>query len=88
MFGHPGKKLLFMGCEIGQESEWNHDSSLQWHLLEQKKYAGIQALIRDLNQLYRAQPALHELDCEADGFEWVIHRRRQSECVRLDPQGP
>jgi 1,4-alpha-glucan branching enzyme len=72
MFGHPGKKLLFMGCEFGQESEWNHDHSLDWHLLQQKKHAGIQALIRDLNQLYRSTPALHELDCEASGFEWVI----------------
>jgi 1,4-alpha-glucan branching enzyme len=72
MFGHPGKKLLFMGCEFGQEREWNHDHSLDWHLLEQKKYAGVQTLIRDLNQLYRSQPALHELDCEPTGFEWVI----------------
>ncbi|HWX62638.1 1,4-alpha-glucan branching protein GlgB [Bradyrhizobium sp.] len=72
MFGHPGKKLLFMGCEFGQEREWNHDISLDWHLLGQAKHAGIQALIRDLNGLYRAQPALHELDCDASGFEWII----------------
>jgi 1,4-alpha-glucan branching enzyme len=72
MFGHPGKKLLFMGCEFGQEREWNHDISLDWHLLGQAKHAGIQALIRDLNALYRAQPALHELDCDASGFEWII----------------
>ncbi|HLZ05843.1 MAG TPA: 1,4-alpha-glucan branching protein GlgB [Bradyrhizobium sp.] len=72
MFGHPGKKLLFMGSEFAQENEWNHDHSLDWHLLEQKKYAGIQALVRDLNQLYRKVPALHELDCEATGFEWII----------------
>ena len=72
MFAHPGKKLLFMGCEIGQEAEWNHDCGLDWYLLEQKKYAGIQALIRDLNQLYRSVPALHELDCEEAGFDWII----------------
>jgi 1,4-alpha-glucan branching enzyme len=72
MFGHPGKKLLFMGCEFGQESEWRHDHSLDWHLLERPKHAGVQALIRDLNRLYRAVPALHELDCEADGFEWLV----------------
>jgi 1,4-alpha-glucan branching enzyme len=72
MFGHPGKKLMFMGCEFGQEREWNHDRSLDWHLLEQPKHAGVQALIRDLNHLYRALPALHELDCEAAGFEWII----------------
>jgi 1,4-alpha-glucan branching enzyme len=72
MFGHPGKKLLFMGCEFGQEREWNHDISLDWHLLEQKTHAGVQSLIRDLNRLYRALPALHELDCEPSGFEWII----------------
>jgi 1,4-alpha-glucan branching enzyme len=72
MFGHPGKKLLFMGCEFGQEREWTHDHSLDWHLLEKKSHAGVQALVGDLNQLYRTTPALHELDCEASGFEWLI----------------
>jgi 1,4-alpha-glucan branching enzyme len=72
MFAHPGKKLLFMGCEFGQEREWNHDISLDWHLLGQARHAGIQALIRDLNSLYRAQGALHELDCEPSGFEWIV----------------
>jgi 1,4-alpha-glucan branching enzyme len=72
MFGHPGKKLMFMGCEFGQEREWNHDRSLDWHLLKQKKHAGIQSLIRDLNKLYRALPALYELDCDEAGFEWII----------------
>jgi 1,4-alpha-glucan branching enzyme len=72
MFGHPGKKLMFMGCEFAQEREWNHDTSLDWHLLEQDKHAGIHSLIRDLNELYRNQPALHELDCDPAGFEWMI----------------
>jgi 1,4-alpha-glucan branching enzyme len=72
MFGHPGKKLMFMGCEFGQEHEWNHDRSLDWHLLEQDRHAGIQSLIRDLNWLYRELPALHELDCDPLGFEWVV----------------
>ena len=72
MFGHPGKKLLFMGCEFAQEREWNHDRSLDWHLLDQSKHAGIQTLVRDLNRLYRALPALHELDCDQAGFEWVV----------------
>jgi len=72
MFGHPGKKLMFMGCEFGQEREWDHDHSLDWHLLEQPKHAGIQNLVRDLNYLYRSVPALHELDCSQAGFEWVI----------------
>jgi 1,4-alpha-glucan branching enzyme len=72
MFGHPGKKLLFMGSEFGQEKEWQHDHSLDWHLLEQASHAGIQTLVRDLNRLYRSVPALHELDCEAAGFEWLV----------------
>jgi 1,4-alpha-glucan branching enzyme len=72
MFGHPGKKLLFMGSEFGQENEWRHDHSLDWHLLEQPRHAGIQALVRDLNRLYRTVPALHEFDCEDAGFEWLV----------------
>ncbi len=72
MFGHPGKKLMFMGCEFAQEREWNHDHSLDWHLLEQDRHAGIHSLIRDLNKLYRDTPALHELDCDPAGFEWMI----------------
>jgi 1,4-alpha-glucan branching enzyme len=72
MFGHPGKKLLFMGNEFGQQNEWQHDHSLDWHLLDQPRHAGIQSLIRDLNRLYRSIPALHELDCEGAGFEWLV----------------
>ena len=72
MLGHPGKKLLFMGSEFGQEHEWSHDRSLDWHLLEQDSHAGVRALIRDLNQLYCTVPALHELDCEGAGFEWLV----------------
>ncbi len=72
MFGHPGKKLLFMGAEFAQEHEWRHDHSLDWHLLEQPLHAGIHSLVRDLNKLYRALPALHALDCEAAGFEWLV----------------
>ena len=72
MFGHPGKKLMFMGCELAQDSEWNHDHSLPWHLLERPQHAGVQRLIRDLNRLYRDTPALHQLDCDGNGFEWLI----------------
>jgi 1,4-alpha-glucan branching enzyme len=72
MYGHPGKKLLFMGNEIAQEQEWSHDRSLDWHLLERPRHAGIQALVRDLNRLYRTLPALHELDCDPGGFEWIV----------------
>jgi 1,4-alpha-glucan branching enzyme len=79
MFGHPGKKLLFMGGEIAQGQEWNHDSSLDWHLLDDPMHRGVQALVRDLNRLYRELPALHELDCEAPGFEWLeLHDSDQS----------
>ena len=72
MFGHPGKKLLFMGNEFGQEREWTHDHSLDWHLVNEPGHAGIQTLVRDLNHLYRSLPALHELDCDSAGFEWLI----------------
>jgi 1,4-alpha-glucan branching enzyme len=72
MFGHPGKKLLFMGNEFAQDREWSHDQSLDWNLLEEPHHAGVQALVRDLNRLYRSVPALHELDCEAEGFEWIV----------------
>jgi 1,4-alpha-glucan branching enzyme len=72
MFGHPGKKLLFMGCEFAQSWEWSHDHSLDWHLLQYPSHAGIQRLVRDLNHLYRSLPALHELDCDSAGFEWVV----------------
>ena len=72
MFGHPGKKLMFMGSEFGQPTEWNHDISLPWHLLKDPAHAGIQHLVRDLNKLYRDTPALHALDCDPTGFEWLI----------------
>src|SRR5256885_1463681 len=72
MFGHPGKKLLFMGSEFGQQREWRHDHSLDWHLLESPLHAGIRTLVRDLNHLYRKFPALHALDCESSGFEWLV----------------
>ena len=71
MWTHPGKKLLFMGCEFAQEAEWSHDHSLDWHLLADGAHRGVQNLVRDLNKLYRSVPALHELDCEAAGFAWI-----------------
>jgi len=72
MFGHPGKKLMFMGCEFAQDSEWTHDHSLPWHLLERQNHLGVQRLVRDLNNLYRSTPALHQLDCDVAGFEWLV----------------
>ena len=71
MYGHPGKKLLFMGCEIAQQKEWNHDQSLDWHLLDQPLHLGIQTLVSDLNRVYRDTDALHELDFSHEGFEWI-----------------
>jgi 1,4-alpha-glucan branching enzyme len=72
MFGHPGKKLMFMGSEFGQDIEWNHDIGLPWHLLDKPEHAGIQHLVRDLNKLYRDTAALHALDCDPAGFEWLV----------------
>jgi len=71
MYGHPGKKLLFMGAEIAQQKEWNHDQSLDWHLLDQPLHQGIQTLVSDLNRVYRDTVALHELDFSHEGFEWI-----------------
>jgi len=71
-YGHPGKKLSFMGNEIAQEREWSHERSLDWHLLDRPRHRGVQTLVRDLNRLYRSLPALHELDCESAGFEWIV----------------
>jgi 1,4-alpha-glucan branching enzyme len=72
MWGHPGKKLLFMGSEFGQEREWNHDISLDWHLLDDPFHRGVKDLLRDLNRLYRDTPALHERDTDAGGFQWLV----------------
>ncbi|MGR3484575.1 MAG: 1,4-alpha-glucan branching protein GlgB [Paracoccaceae bacterium] len=71
MWGWPGKKLLFMGCELGQRAEWNHDAQLDWDAASGGFGAGIQRLVRDLNHLYRDTPALHVRDCEPAGFDWV-----------------
>jgi 1,4-alpha-glucan branching enzyme len=71
MFGHPGKKLIFMGNEFGQRKEWNHDESLEWHVLQYPSHQCIQKWLKDLNHLYRSEPALYELDFTTEGFEWV-----------------
>ncbi|MEM8703827.1 MAG: 1,4-alpha-glucan branching protein GlgB [Pseudomonadota bacterium] len=71
MWGHPGKKLLFMGSEFGQGWEWNHNESLGWHLLENDLHRGVQNLVGDLNRLYAQTPALYELDSKAEGFQWM-----------------
>ncbi len=71
MWGHPGKKLLFMGGEFAQRSGWNHDRSLDWHLLQYPEHGGVLAWLRDLNRCHRGEAALHELDFEREGFEWI-----------------
>ena len=71
MFTYPGKKLLFMGCEFGQGPEWDHDGTLQWHVLEYAPHLGLQKLVGDLNRQYRAHPALYRHDFEHSGFEWI-----------------
>jgi len=71
MYSQPGKKLLFMGAELGQWREWDHDGSLDWHLLEYERHAEINKWVKTLNQFYRSEPALHEVDCDPAGFEWI-----------------
>ncbi len=71
MYGHPGKKLLFMGAELGQWHEWNHDRSLDWHLLQDPAHAALRRFVQDLNWHYAAEPSLHERDFTPDGFSWI-----------------
>jgi 1,4-alpha-glucan branching enzyme len=86
-FGHPGKKLQFMGCEFGQRAEWNHDVSLDWHLLSEPLHANLQHWVRDLNRLYREAPALHESDAAPSGFEWVDCNDHQRSLVSFLRRG-
>jgi 1,4-alpha-glucan branching enzyme len=71
MYAQPGKKLLFMGAELGQENEWRHDGSVDWHLSANEPNTGLSRLVTDLNRAYRDNPALHGLDVNPDGFEWI-----------------
>ncbi|MBH0239860.1 1,4-alpha-glucan branching protein GlgB [Methylobrevis albus] len=90
MWMHPGKKLLFMGCEIAQEREWNHDAELDWWHLDDPMHAGVQSLVRDLNHLYAREPALHLRDAEQGGFQWVLVDERELSLyafIRWDPMG-
>jgi 1,4-alpha-glucan branching enzyme len=80
MFTHPGTKLLFMGGEFGQTSEWKHDESLHWHLLQHAPHQGLQKLVKELNQLYQSTPALYEESFTTQGFEWIDHSDNKN-CV-------
>ena len=91
MWGYPGKKLLFMGGEFAQRAEWNFDRGLDWHLCAAPAHQGVQALIGDLNRLYRAHPALHARDCEPDGFRWIEADDRDASVyawLRVAPDAP
>ncbi|HUL72846.1 MAG TPA: 1,4-alpha-glucan branching protein GlgB [Vicinamibacterales bacterium] len=87
MYAHPGKKLLFMGGEFGQWHEWNHDASLDWHLLGHPLHAGLQRFVEDLNRLYAAEPALHEIDFDPSGFEWIDCNDYESSVISLMRHG-
>ncbi len=87
MYGHPGKKLLFMGGEFGQWNEWSHEDSLEWHLLQYAPHQGIQRWVRDLNHLYRNEPALHERDFSNDGFEWIDFHDWQDSIISFIRKG-
>ena len=84
MWTHPGKKLLFMGGELAQWNEWSHEGELQWDLLQWDTHAGIRRLVADLNSLYRREPALHELDHDNAGFEWIDCLSREDSVARRD----
>lgn len=81
MFTHPGKKLMFMGCEFAQDWEWNYNESLRWHLLEYPMYKGMQDYVRDLNFIYKETPALYEQDFDYHGFEWIEHSNAEDSVV-------
>ena len=87
MVGHPGKQLLFMGAEIAQEREWTHAESIDWHLPDRPLHAGVRAWVRDLHRFYRTQPALHELDTEPAGFEWIACDDRASSVLSFLRRG-
>jgi 1,4-alpha-glucan branching enzyme len=87
MYGEPGKKTLFMGDEFGQWSEWDHDQSLQWHLLEYEPHKGLQRFVKDLNRVYVSEPALYELDFDPAGFEWIDFRDADSSVVSFIRRG-
>jgi 1,4-alpha-glucan branching enzyme len=83
MYGHPGKKLLFMGCEFGQWHEWNHDTSLDWHLLDDARHRGLRRWVHDLNFTYQREGSLHEVDFEGSGFSWIDCSDNENSVISL-----
>jgi 1,4-alpha-glucan branching enzyme len=87
MFTHPGTKLLFQGCEFGQTSEWNFQASIDWHLLEYGVHKGAQDLVKDLNKIYKMEPALHEKQFSSEGFEWIDHGDHENSVITYIRKG-
>ena len=87
LFTYPGKKLLFMGSEFGQGREWTHDESLDWHLLDYPRHAGLRRWVQDLNRLYRSEGALFESDSDSRGFEWIDGNDRQRSVISFLRRG-
>jgi 1,4-alpha-glucan branching enzyme len=87
MYGHPGKKLLFMGGEFGQWDEWYHEKSLDWNLLEREPHQGVRNWVKDLNWLYKTQAALHEIDFSYEGFEWIDFHDSESSVIAFARKG-
>jgi len=87
LYGHPGKKLMFMGAEFGQWDEWYHERSLDWHLLQYPPHQGVQRWVKDLNQVYRKEPALYELDFRQEGFEWIDFRDWEGSIISFIRKG-
>ena len=83
MYGHPGKKLLFMGAEFGQWREWNHDRSLDWHLLDDPSHAALRRFVQDLNWHYHAEPALYDCDFDPSGFRWIDCNDNENSVVSM-----
>jgi 1,4-alpha-glucan branching enzyme len=87
MFTHPGTKLLFMGGEFGQSAEWNHEKSLDWHLLDYPLHQGVKKLVKDLNQLYKSEPALYRHAFEQKGFQWIDYNDRENSVMAYQRKG-
>ncbi len=90
MWAHPGKKLMFMGGEIGQSAEWNHDAAVSWWQLDEPLHKGLQRVVRDINGIYRAEPALHASDADPGGFAWAVADDRENSVfafLRMGPEG-
>jgi 1,4-alpha-glucan branching enzyme len=87
MYGHPGKKLMFMGAEFGQWREWNYDASLDWHLLGEEMHEALRRWVQDLNHAYQREPSLHQIDFEGSGFRWIDCQDNENSVVSMIRRG-